>query len=118
MNLLDENIHPSERDELRRRKIKVRQIGYDIGQKGFDDTQQIIPLLMTLKNPTLFTRDRLFVQAKNRHIAYCLVYLDVPPDKAAETIRRFLKHPDYNTVQKRLGKIIHIGETALSELSK
>jgi hypothetical protein len=117
MNLLDENITPEEREKLRRYKIRVQHIGYDVAEKGFDDTQQIIPLLMTLKNPTLFTRDRLFVQPHNRHPHYCLVYLDVRYDGVARTVRRFLKHPDYNTVQKRLGKIIHIGETSLSELS-
>ena len=44
MNILDENIIASQRQRLRSWRIPVRQIGVDIGRKGFQD-EEIVPFL-------------------------------------------------------------------------
>ena len=59
MNILDEDIRADQRERLRQRRIAVRQIGYDIAQKGIKD-QAILPFLHQLRRPTFFTRDRGF----------------------------------------------------------
>lgn len=114
MNVLDENIFEPQRRQLEAWKIRVRQIGVEIGSMGMDDRQQIIPLLHTLRRPTFFTRDRDFYHPWLRHPAYCLVYLDVNPDEAAYFIRRFLRHPDFRTQMQRLGKVVRVHGDGLS----
>jgi hypothetical protein len=44
MNLLDENIPESQRQLLRSWRIRIRQIGDEVGRKGMKD-EAIIPLL-------------------------------------------------------------------------
>ena len=56
MNVLDENILESQRQLLRSWGIPVRQIGLELGHKGMAD-EEILPFLLTLPYPTLFTRD-------------------------------------------------------------
>jgi len=55
MNILDENILLSQRDQLRARKVHFRQIGMEIGRSGMKDRNDIIPLLHTLYRPTFFS---------------------------------------------------------------
>jgi len=62
MNILDENILESQRQLLIRWRIPFRQIGYEIGQKGMDD-EEILPLLLTLRQPTFFHDGWRFLQA-------------------------------------------------------
>jgi hypothetical protein len=116
MNIPDENIEAGQRELLRRYKIPFRQIGVEIGRKGLDDVVQIIPLLLTLNNATLFTHDRLFARRKNAHAHDCLVYLEIHYTQSADGIRRFLKHPDFNMIKKRLGKVVRVGERIISTL--
>jgi hypothetical protein len=66
MNILDENIVDEERKVLRRRRIRVRHIGHDIGRKGIQD-EEIIPFLHELQRATLFTRDRGFYDRRFCH---------------------------------------------------
>ena len=40
------------------------------------------------------------------HDGYCLVWLDVRGLEAARFIRRFLRHPAFNTSAKRMGLVI------------
>ena len=47
MNILDENIIASQRQLLRSWRIRVRQIGYDIAQKGISD-EQIFAVILTV----------------------------------------------------------------------
>ena len=52
MNILDENILLSQRDQLRAWQVHFRQIGMEIGRSGMKDHKDIIPLLHTLHRPT------------------------------------------------------------------
>ena len=74
MNVLDENILESQRQLLRNWRIAVRQIGHELGRKGMAD-EEIIPFLLRLQRPTLFTRDHGFFRADLVHKDYCLVRL-------------------------------------------
>jgi len=53
------NILEDQRQLLYRRRIRVRQIGYDLWRKGVQD-DEIPPLLKQLHRPTFFTRDQGF----------------------------------------------------------
>jgi len=78
------------------------------------DRNDIIPLLHTLRRPTFFTRDRDYYQADLRHAGYCLVFLEVTFDEAAEYIRRFLRHPSFRTQAQRMGKVVRVRHSGLS----
>ena len=112
MNVLDENVQQHERVKLTRWRIHTRKIGVDLGRAGMQDIE-IIPLLHELPRPTLFARDPDFYRPSLRHPGYCLVWLDVSEDEPAEYIRRFLKHPDFNTIAKRLGHVVQVTPTGL-----
>ncbi len=114
MNLLDENIVRPERDKLRGWKVHFRRIGGEFGWAGMKDRNDIIPLLHTLRRPTFFTRDRDYYQADLRHAGYCLVFLEVTFDEAAEYIRRFLRHPSFRTQAQRMGKVVRVRHSGLS----
>jgi hypothetical protein len=66
VNLLDENIVESQRQLLRAWRVPIRQSGHDLGPKGMAD-EQVIPFLLTLRRPTLFTRDLGFYDRANCH---------------------------------------------------
>ncbi len=111
MNVLDENIPDSQRQLLRSWRIRVRQIGHEIGRQGMKD-EEIIPLLHELRRVTFLTRDLGFYNRYLCHVNYCLVCLAVGQYEVASFIRRFLQHPEFNTQAKRIGKVIrvsHIG---------
>lgn len=108
MFLLDENILESQRVKLIRWHFHIKQIGFDAGVKGMDDQDDILPLLHVLSNPTFFTHDFGFCKKKFCHQRYCIVVLRVNRYAAADFIRRFLKHPNFNTIQKRLGWILDV----------
>ena len=63
MYILDENISLAEKGRLLARGVHVRQIGVEVGRLGMKDIDEIIPLLHTLRQPTLFTRDKDFYKA-------------------------------------------------------
>jgi hypothetical protein len=107
MNVLDENIISSQRQELQRGRIPFRQIGYELADQGAKD-REIIPLLLQLKQPTFFTRDFDFYDRALCHSRYCLAWLNVRPDDAAVFIRRFLRHPEFATHYLRLGRVVRI----------
>lgn len=114
MNVIDENIIQSQRDRLAELKIHYRQIGFEIGRRGMKDHNDVIPLLHGLRRPTFFTRDQDYYDPELRHAGYCLVYLDVGPDEAAEFIRRFLRHPSFRTQADRMGKVARVHYSGLS----
>ncbi|MGH9838128.1 MAG: hypothetical protein ACREEM_05030 [Blastocatellia bacterium] len=114
MNILDENIGFTHREQLTAWKIHFRQIGFEIGAVGMEDRNQIIPLLHSLRRPTFFTRDHDFFYPNLRHAGYGLVYLDVEPNEAAEYIRRVLRHPSFRTQAQRMGKVLRVRHTGLS----
>ncbi len=112
MNVLDENILESQRQWLRSWRIPVRQIGPDLGRKGMAD-EALLPFLLTLSRPTLFTRDLGFFDRANCHPRYCLVCLAVGQYEAAHFIRRLLRQGQFDTQTKRLGAVIRAMETGL-----
>ena len=113
MNVLDENIIKDQRQLLRSWRIPVRQIGYNIGRRGLQD-EEIIPFLLRLHRPTLFTRDLGFYQRGLCHQQYCLVCLAVEKYEAAIFIRRVLRHRAFDTQAKRLGTVIRTSHTGLT----
>jgi hypothetical protein len=114
MNVLDENIDAPQREQLQSDKIRFRRVGGEIGRLGMKDRNQIIPLLHTLRRPTFFTRDHGFYHPTLRHSGYCLVYLDVSADEAAEYIRRLLRHPAFRTQSQRMGKVVRVHHGGMS----
>jgi len=107
VNLLDENIRDDQRKVLRRWRIPFRQIGKEISRTGIAD-EDLISLLHRLHRATLFTQDEDFFKRRLSHKDYGLVYLDVRYRDVAEFIRRFLKHPAFNTESKRLGIVARV----------
>jgi len=113
MNILDENILLSQRDQLRSWRVHFRQIGMEIGRSGMKDRNDIIPLLHTLHSATFFSCDHGFYRAQLRHAGYCLVWLDVLDDEAAEYIRRVLRHAAFRAQAQRLGKIVCVRHSGI-----
>ena len=112
MNILDENVAESQRQRLRDRGLRIRQIGYDVGRKGIKDPE-IIPLLHRLRRSTLFTLDAGFHRRSRCHSTYCLVYLDVDDGEIADWVRRFFRHPEFDTLAKRLGTVVRVSSAGI-----
>jgi hypothetical protein len=113
MNILDENIRSDQREMLRRWRIRVRHIGYDLFTKGVRD-DEIIPLLQQGRRATFFTRDADFYRRHWQHARYCLVYLDVDEDEAAMYVRLLLRHPFFDAEAKRVGHVIRVTPAGLT----
>jgi hypothetical protein len=107
MDILDEQILENQRRLLRSWRIPIRQIGYDIGRKGVKD-EEIITLLLQLRKPTFFTLDFDFFEPRFCHAKYAIVCMDVGKSETAVYIRHLLRHPDFDTVAKRIGKVIRL----------
>ena len=112
MNILDENILESQRQLLGDWRVSVRQIGHDIGRKGLKD-KEIITFLLQMRRVTFFTFDSGFYKRSLCHAKYGLVHLDVRKHEVAVFVRRFLKHPEFDTVAKRTGKVVRASSTGL-----
>lgn len=109
MILLDENIPEDQCQLLRSWRIRVRQIGQDVGRQGMQDEQHILPLLHKLDRPTFFTRDLGFADKRCCHPSYALVCLAVSQNEVARFIRRFLRHPSFRAKNRRMGTVIRVG---------
>ena len=107
MNILDENIPESQLQLLHSWRIRAHQIGHEVGRQGMKD-EEIIPFLHHIRLITFFTRDMGFYHNHLCHANYCLVCLAVGQYETASFIRRFLKHPAFNTKTKRMGKVIRV----------
>jgi hypothetical protein len=107
MNVLDENLAAQQCDKLRAWRIPFRQIGRHLSMHGALD-ENLIPLLHQLPQPTFFTHDKDFCRASLCHSHYAVVYLDVSDTAAAEFIRRFLRHPTFDTTAKRMGIVARV----------
>jgi hypothetical protein len=116
MIVLDENIPEDQRLLLRSWRVRVFQVGRDVGRAGFKDEQQIIPLLLKLRRPTFFTRDLGFFDAKLCHARYGVVCLAVEPDDAAIFVRRVLRHRSFDTQAKRLGHLMRVSQIGIRVL--
>lgn len=107
MLVLDENLPADQRLLLRKWGIRFRAVGVEVADSGAED-ENLIPSLHKLSRPTFFTLDRNFYRADWVHLGYCLVWLDVRRGEAAEFIRRFLRHPQFDTQAKRMGVVARV----------
>ena len=107
MLVLDENVPAGQRLLLRKWRVHFRVIGVDVASWGTTD-ENLIPALHCLARPTFFTLDRNFYRRDWVHRGYCLVWLDVADDRAAEFVRRFLRHPKFDTQTKRMGNVARV----------
>ncbi len=112
MLLLDENIVESQVQLLRARRLAPRQIGGEVGRQGMKD-DEIIPLLHSLRQPTFFTRDLRFYERDAPHAGYCIVVLSVGQNEVASWVRRVLRHPQFDTQAKRMGKLLFVNQTSI-----
>lgn len=114
MILLDEQVRADQRLHLTNWGISFRQIGKELAPAGIKD-ENIIPFLLTLKRPTLFTHDHGFFERGLVHQRYCIVLLSERDVEAADYIRRFLRHPLFDTSAKRMGTVsrVHYGGIAV-----
>ncbi len=76
--------------------------------------ENIIPFLLDLRRPTLFTLDSDFYKRALCHHRYCLVYLSVDQYDSAIFILRLLRHFNFNSVAKRMGCVLRVSENGLS----
>jgi hypothetical protein len=107
MIILDENINEFQKQILKKGKYHFKQIGNEIGKKGMED-ENIIPLLLRVKNCTFFTSDRGFYDHSLCHKNYCIVFLSVSQFETSTFIKRFLQHVEFNNQAKRKGKVFWI----------
>ena len=108
MIILDHNIPHDQAEQLHRRRIHFRQIGFEVGRPEWDDQQEILRFLHTTKQLTFFTRDLGFFRARLRHANYCLVILTVPVLETAHYVSKLLRHSHFSTRAKRKGKVMKI----------
>ena len=112
MIILDENILDGQRLLLDAWRLAARQIGVNLGRKGLKD-EEILVLLRQHRDPTFFTRDADFYHSDLRHRSYCLVVTSVGQNEVATFIRRFLRHPDFDTRAKRMGRVVRVSHAGL-----
>ena len=113
MNILDENIPKSQRQLLESWGIPVRQIGFNVGRRGLQD-DEIVPFLHQQRRPTFFTRDGDFYDRRLCHAKYGVVYLAVEREEAAVFVRRLLRHPELNSMIKRMGTVIRVSRAGIT----
>src|SRR5450432_2312292 len=87
-------------------------MGLDFGRKGLKDEEIVV--LRRQRNSALFTRDAGFYQPVLRHPSYCIVVASVGQHEVAAFIRRFLRHPDFDTQAKRMGRVLRISHAGLA----
>ena len=114
MNILDENIPKDQRQLLERWRVHIRQIGFNVGRRGMQDEDEVIPFLLQQRHPTFFTRDDDLYKRRFRHAKYSLVYLAVEKYETAIFVRRLLRHPEFDTHAKRMGAVIRVSSAGIS----
>jgi len=112
--ILDHNIPNDQAAQLQRRRIRFRQIGFEVGRPEWDDQQEILRFLHATKQITFFTRDLGFFRAPLRHANYCLVVLTVPVLETVQYISKLLRHPHFNTRAKRNGRVIRVSTKSIT----
>ena len=113
MIVLDENISAAEEAKLTGWGIRCRTIGVHVASKG-DDDAHLLTFLLALARPTFFSHDQDFWDQSRQHSRYCLVWLDTEETEQARFIRAFLRHPEFNTRAKRLGKVVRVHPDGLT----
>src|SRR5258708_1539375 len=112
MLVLDENLPDGQQQLLRKARIRFRATAIEVAAPGPQD-ETLIPLLLGLAGPTLFSLDRDFYRTVWANPNYCLVWLDVTDDRASELIRCFLRHPFFDTQAKRMGRVVRVHTEAM-----
>ena len=112
MFVIDENVSELEVLRLRKAGIRVRLIGDEVARIG-DADENLLPILLKLKKPVLFTQDKDFFQFKWLHTDYALVWLDVHPNTVADFVQQFLRHPEFDTQAKRMGTVARVGVSGI-----
>ncbi len=107
MLVLDENLPASQQQLLRKWRIRFRVVGIEVAIAGTKD-ENLVPVLHRLPAPTFFSLDQDFFRPRLAHRNYAVVWLDVADDHAAEFIRRFLRHPAFDTQAKRTGVVARV----------
>lgn len=108
MILLDHNIPEDQAEQLRRWHFRFRQIGYGVGRPEWDDQQEILRHLHSVKRVTFFTCDLGFFHPKFCHSNYSLVVISSHFLETASLIRRFLRHSEFKTHAMRVGKVVKL----------
>jgi hypothetical protein len=104
-HVLDENIRPKHYRALKRRFSMVK-VGDGFGYESMSDEN--IRNAMHGSKQTFHTQDRDFYKPYHRHPAYCLVFYDVRAADFVSCVQRFLRHPRFNTRNKRMGKVVRV----------
>ncbi len=107
LELSGHNFPNDQRSLLRAWRIPFREIGLHAGNLGVKD-DNILPLLHKQRRVTFFTQDEDFFCCDFCHSAYCLVWLAARADDAAYFVRRFLRHPRFDTVSSRMGFVVRL----------
>jgi hypothetical protein len=113
MFVIDENVSELEVLRLRKARIRVRLIGDEIARTG-DTDENLLPVLRGLKQPIFFTQDQDFIRFSWLHPDYGLVWLETHPNAVADYVRRFLRHPEFETQAKRLGIVARVRASGVS----
>ena len=101
------------RRELLARRIRLCQIGNEIGRKGMQD-DDIIVLLQRLRRSTFITRDGDFFKKSLCSERYCLAFLDIRPAELAKYVRLLLRHADFKTWSQRRGCVMRVFATGIA----
>ncbi len=105
-HVLDELFDDTVFERLKSQHIAIDKIGAGFGNTGWSD-EKILQALQS-SGKTFHTRDHGFYRLSCLHPSYCIVCYDVPLGEMTLYIRRFLRHPLFNTHAKRLGKVVKI----------
>ena len=105
-HVLDELFDESVFRQLKAQRLAIDKVGVGFGRTGWLDEHILQALHGSRK--TFHTRDQGFYHRSLSHNSYCIAYYDVSLAEMAVYTRRFLRHPQFNTHSKRLGKVIKI----------
>ena len=76
--------------------------------------EEIIVLLRRQRNPTFFTRDAGFYELPSDIEGIAWLWQVLDKNEVAAFIRRFLRHPDFATQAKRLGRVVRISRVGMA----
>ncbi|MBC8233626.1 hypothetical protein H8E77_29110 [bacterium] len=123
-NILDANVEVEHTSQLQQ-PLKVKQIGVHF-LPGSADDERIISLLSRLKTPTFITWDcKDFYHRRRLDKRYCIICslrspttssygVDIHRTEFVSVVRKIFRHPLFNTVAKRMGKVIRVTSTHIN----
>ncbi len=107
-HVFDELTSAWELDEVRR-FLGLVTVGSGFGRRGMKDDELCRELRGSLK--TFHTKDAGFFRPRHVHPSYSIIWYDVPSGALAPYVRRILRHHQFNTHAKRLGKVVRVAPT-------